>query len=487
MKQKKWPIAMSSEPRFRTLKVWESDDHKMIWQLSPAPSNEQKFPKKIYMTLDINQISKGITFSESKPAFKVKPGAMTQIFRKHLNGITLNKIFQDSSSKDYYIILERSSDTASWVLLLTNTKPPELHLINTTEETSYLRWSTRGTYTKRKDFELPPDTFGHKSMQQVGDQLTKHLLDDHPKKDRCTSTEETHENTRIKPTQRTAIQKLRRRLKTLNKSLAKIQSNSTTEQELQSWKQKATLLKQYSYLVKEDSDHITLTPEQTNLAKPLIIEIDSDKSIGENIERYHIKYKKMNTAVLSQKKQRDNCETDIKNTEQDLQYLLSNDLDDKYLEEILTKHKLSIGVSNKKSNTGSPIRQPYKVYTSSDNVKILVGKGATDNDQLTKQAKSNDFWIHAVGVTGSHVIVEGGKFRKDPLPQHTFKEAAILALYFSKLRNDFSGEVYYTRKQHIKKSKGMPPGLWNVEHAPVVFVKFDEKELKNILNRQESV
>ena len=45
------------------------------------------------------------------------------------------------------------------------------------------------------------------------------------------------------------------------------------------------------------------------------------------------------------------------------------------------------------------------------------------------------------------------------MPSELIKEAAILAIHFSKYKGDHSGETYLAKKSQIKKRKGMPAGL----------------------------
>src|SRR5690606_22046959 len=115
-----------------------------------------------------------------------------------------------------------------------------------------------------------------------------------------------------------------------------------------------------------------------------------------------------------------------------------------------------------------------------------VGKGARENDELTKAARAQDYWLHAVGVTGSHVIVPAVKEIKDTLPEATKKEAAILALQHSKLKGDLAGEVYFTRRSHIRKKKGLPDGLWLIDRSETLFIRYTADELQAVLGRQTS-
>ena len=99
---------------------------------------------------------------------------------------------------------------------------------------------------------------------------------------------------------------------------------------------------------------------------------------------------------------------------------------------------------------------PYH-YRSSDGFDMYVGKNNYQNDELTfKFASGNDWWFHAKGAPGSHVIV---KSHGEALPDRTFEEAARLAAYYSKNRDAEKVEIDYVEKKHVKKPNGAKPGF----------------------------
>ena len=88
---------------------------------------------------------------------------------------------------------------------------------------------------------------------------------------------------------------------------------------------------------------------------------------------------------------------------------------------------------------------------------MYVGKNNYQNDELTfKLASGNDWWFHAKGAPGSHVIV---KSRGEELPDRTFEEAARLAAHYSKNRGAEKVEIDYIEKKHVKKPNGAKPGF----------------------------
>ena len=89
---------------------------------------------------------------------------------------------------------------------------------------------------------------------------------------------------------------------------------------------------------------------------------------------------------------------------------------------------------------------------------MYVGKNNFQNDELTfKFATGNDWWFHAKKVPGSHVIVKLGN--AEELPDRTFEEAAKLAAYYSKGRDQEKVEIDYLQKKHVKKPAGAKPGF----------------------------
>ena len=96
-------------------------------------------------------------------------------------------------------------------------------------------------------------------------------------------------------------------------------------------------------------------------------------------------------------------------------------------------------------------------YRSSDGFDIYIGKNNYQNEELTfKIATGNDWWFHAKASAGSHVIV---KTEGKELPDRTFEEAARLAAYYSKAKEQGKAEIDYIQKKHVKKPNGSKPGF----------------------------
>ena len=97
-------------------------------------------------------------------------------------------------------------------------------------------------------------------------------------------------------------------------------------------------------------------------------------------------------------------------------------------------------------------------FLSGDGYHIYVGKNNFQNEELTfKFASGNDWWFHAKGAPGSHVIVknpDGGE-----MPDRTYEEAARLAAHYSANSEAEKTEIDYVQKKHVKKVNGKLPGF----------------------------
>ena len=188
----------------------------------------------------------------------------------------------------------------------------------------------------------------------------------------------------------------------------------------------------------------------------ITIPLDSTKTPQENALKYFEKYNK-------QKRTFEALTSLIEETRDDISYLesVSNALDIALSEDDLTQIKEELIESGyiRRKFTKKKVKitsKPFH-YLSSDGYHIYVGKNNLQNEELTFHfASGNDWWFHAKGIPGSHVIV---KTNGEELPDRTFEEAGKLAAYYSKNRGSEKIEIDYIEKKHVKKPKGGKPGF----------------------------
>lgn len=190
--------------------------------------------------------------------------------------------------------------------------------------------------------------------------------------------------------------------------------------------------------------------------KDVTIPLDKDLTPMENAKKYYDKYNKL-------KRTAEALETIIIETKEEISHLESimNALDIAVTEDDLKEIKeelIQAGYIRRKSSDKKSkyVSKPFH-YISSDGYDIYVGKNNIQNEELTfKVANGGDWWFHSKTFPGSHVIV---KTNGDELPDRTFEEAARLAAYYSKGREQDKVEIDYIQRKHIKKVAGSKPGF----------------------------
>jgi predicted ribosome quality control (RQC) complex YloA/Tae2 family protein len=114
-----------------------------------------------------------------------------------------------------------------------------------------------------------------------------------------------------------------------------------------------------------------------------------------------------------------------------------------------------------------PRAKPLQVE-SPDGWLIWVGRGSRQNDELTfSRAKADDWWLHARGVPGAHVIVRG---EGREMPPATLQRAAELAAYYSRARDETNVSVDVTQRRYVRRIPGAAPGLVTYIHEETVRV-----------------
>jgi predicted ribosome quality control (RQC) complex YloA/Tae2 family protein len=95
-------------------------------------------------------------------------------------------------------------------------------------------------------------------------------------------------------------------------------------------------------------------------------------------------------------------------------------------------------------------------FITPDGMRVLCGKNNLQNEYIThKLAQKQDYWFHAKGTAGSHVLlITDGREPTDL----DFTTAAEIAAYHSKAEGSNIG-VDYTLARHVKKVAGSRPGF----------------------------
>lgn len=214
------------------------------------------------------------------------------------------------------------------------------------------------------------------------------------------------------------------------------------------------LLNTYGYDVEPGAKSMEALNYYTN--EMITIPLDDTLSPSENAKKYFDKYGKLKRTFEALSELTIEVKSEIEHLES-IAAALDIALQEEDLVQIKEELIESGYIRRKGGNKKARITSKPFHYISSDGFHIYVGKNNYQNDELTfKTATGNDWWFHAKGMPGSHVIV---KTEGKELPDRTFEEAARLAAYYSKGREQEKVEIDYLQKKNVKKPNGAKPGF----------------------------
>ena len=190
-----------------------------------------------------------------------------------------------------------------------------------------------------------------------------------------------------------------------------------------------------------------------NLAE-LTIPLDHRLTVSENAQSFFKRYSKYRIGEKLITNQLEQLQADldylasvIVATEQalsvtDLQEIAVELIEQGYIAPERTRHKQKI-------NTALPLSMVI------EGVEVLIGRNNRQNDELTwKIANSDDTWLHAKDIPGSHVIIRSANPSNSLLTK-----VSRLTAWYSKARESGLVPVDITLRRHLKKPKGAKPGF----------------------------
>ena len=218
------------------------------------------------------------------------------------------------------------------------------------------------------------------------------------------------------------------------------------------------LLTTYGYSAVSGSESFTCTNYYDN--SEITIALDPALSIMDNAKRYYERYSKL-------KRTGEALASHITESREELAHLesvresLEFAADEADLADIC--RELTDCGYLKFHRSGSDRRASRKMtsrpyhYRTAEGFDIYVGRNNYQNEELTHHfAAANDWWFHAKGIPGSHVLVRSGGV---DVPDDVFELAGSLAAYYSKNRDAQKVEIDYIQKKHVKKPAGAKPGF----------------------------
>ncbi len=253
-------------------------------------------------------------------------------------------------------------------------------------------------------------------------------------------------------------------LNRINRSKSKLHSDLDQLPDPDIARRKADLLAMNFHLIKSGMSQIQL-PDVLETGSPsCLIQLDPAKTPQKNLDALYKKAGKIARSVPKINKRLQQLDQESHMLSEMMQKLHQAEHDDtlNHIADQLRNAGLLTAQSTKASTKAMLSKKPYHRFVTKDGFQIYVGRNAVENAMLSFQdASPHDFWLHAKGYQGAHVILKNpGKLTEAPTNAITY--AARLAVYYSKARNEKRIPVIVTQKKNVRAASGKNPGLARV-------------------------
>jgi hypothetical protein len=463
----------------RLNKLWQIE--KQAIELQLEVKQDRKW-HKIYLRIDLVSNKPNITLRAQRSELGVSKGVIAEQWRR-LRPRALLGIYQTQDQKT--LILSVGAEGQIAFLMARALRPNTVSII--VNDTVVGSMSTKGSYTKKHDAtELLGDITADDQLQEISSTVLSSLGSFAEPQLLSNDTVDSGKNPtpdfdRVPPKSidsevNEIAKKIRRRIKTISKSVLKLEQQIPTPEELARQEELTQKFHQNIAQIKIDSTKEILFSDIDGVTTEYCA-YEPSLSVGDHLNLMYQKSAKKKRSLQLLTKQLHKTSASQQQLQEYLQQLYDGNYNN--VTDIMTAlAKLGIQSHVKQSKFQAPEKGEHK-----HSRQYRWGKSPKENDRITKSAKSNEFWFHVVQGGGTHVVVSRLKSDpKDHLPDEVIRKAAIVAIHHSKARISQSAEVYYTQKRYLKKPKGAADGYWTVLSAKTLTIRYDRQELEQVLS-----
>lgn len=280
---------------------------------------------------------------------------------------------------------------------------------------------------------------------------------------------------RVEAARRRLLTPLKARRTRIVRTLEKVRAEASRGPDAERHRRMGELLSQNLFRVTRGARSVTLTEYTEEGAGEVEVPLDPAKTPKEQVEWHFHQYRRLLRGTEAAAKRLVDLEREAAQVEAELQAAQALSA------ELLLEQAPAAPLTRDKPKPQQA--QPFKEFVGHGGARILVGKGARENDTLTfKVAKPGDLWLHARGLTGSHVIVPLEKNAE--LKQELLLDAAHLALHFSQGKGEPSGEVSYTSAKYVRRAGA--PGAVTYTREKTFLVRVEPARLERLLRSRET-
>lgn len=261
----------------------------------------------------------------------------------------------------------------------------------------------------------------------------------------------------------------------LERTIDKVRAEAERGPLAQQHRRWGELLAQNVHRLERGARQATLT-EYTQEG-PIQVEVELDPALPpkEQAERHFRRYRRLLRGCEHASRRLKELSGELARLDEELVQLRARSA-----EQLLERTELLTSGLRRK---GPPQARPYKEFFGSHGARILVGKGARANEQLTfKIAKPHDLWLHARGQPGAHVVVPLD--RGAAIDPQVLLDAAHLAVHYSGAKGEPQAEVSYTFAKFVRHAKGAP-GQVNYTREKNLLLRVEPPRLARLLESRD--
>lgn len=258
----------------------------------------------------------------------------------------------------------------------------------------------------------------------------------------------------------------------LQSTLAKIQEFEKLEERKEVSELKGNLLLTFINKIPPGSKSVELINIFSDDNEKITIKLNPAKSVQANAQKYFTKFKDIDI----QKNRINNRKSVLIKELESLIMIqkqfeqINSDKDAIRFQDILMQKNLIQSEPAKKLKIENK-EKAFRNIVLNGKWNVFLGKNDQNNDLLTFNfAHKYDWWFHAQGIPGSHVILRLNNKDENP-PSHIVTEVASLAAFNSSAKHSTAVPVIYTQVRYVKRIRKANPGTVSVLQHKTIFVE----------------
>jgi len=252
-----------------------------------------------------------------------------------------------------------------------------------------------------------------------------------------------------------------------------VEANSNCEE----LKTHADMLSAVSYSIPKGAKSMELTDWSTG--NTFTVNLNPSLTAGDNVQAFYDRYQKAKGTWKNACEELEKLKQQYRKLEKRYEEALTpsddGELDIRKLKSLLERNQES----------QAPVQNHPGLHVQLAGWNIMVGRNARENDELLRHyAKPNDMWFHTRDFPGGYVFV---RYRKEKtIPLEVMLDAANLAAFYSKGRENPSVDLYYTQVRYLRRARNGKTGLVLPTQEKNLTIRTNPDRAKLLLEGQEN-